>query len=110
MNKTIAETILRQLGGSRFIAMTGAKNFSTNGNDLCFSVGKNKSKANRVKIILDLDDTYRVQFIKFIEAKFNTKTFQFTESKVEMLEELEMIYCEQLQEVFTNYTGLYTRL
>lgn len=110
MEKTVATTILNQLGGNRFITMTGAKDFFTNGNDLCFSIPKNMSKANRVKIVLDADDTYRVQFIKFTPSRFNSKTFTFTDSKAETLKEYEMIYCDQLQELFTNYTGMYTRL
>ena len=31
---TIANTILEQLGGNKFIAMTGAKNFVSDGNTL----------------------------------------------------------------------------
>ena len=31
---TIANTILEQLGGNKFIAMTGAKNFLSNGSTL----------------------------------------------------------------------------
>ena len=108
-NKTIANTILSQLGGNKFIAMTGAKNFYTNGNDLCFNIGKNASKANRIKIVLDFDDTYTMQFIKFTDAKL-TKNFEWVDAKVEVLKEIKGVCFDMLQELFTEYTKMYTHL
>lgn len=108
--KTIAETILSQLGGNAFIAMTGAKKFFTNGNDCCFSIGRNTSKANRVQIILKADDTYTVQFKKFTGGRLNKRTYEYIPEKVETLKEYNGVYCDELQSVFTAYTGLYTHL
>jgi hypothetical protein len=89
--------------------MTGAKNFYTNGNDLCFTIGRNKSKANRVKICLNVMDTYDIEFIKFTNDRL-TKDFQYIEAKFETLDKIEDIYNDNLTEVFERYTGLYTRL
>ena len=105
----IAQTILSQLGGNKFVAMTGAKNFFTNGNDLCFTIGKNMSKTNRVQITLNGDDTYTMTFKKFTPERMK-KDFTFTEAKVEVVKEYEHIYCDQLQELFTEVTGMYTHL
>ena len=54
----IAKTILEQLGGGRFIAFTGAKDFLTIDNGLRFRIGRNASKANRVEIRLNGSDLY----------------------------------------------------
>ena len=109
-NKTIATTILNQLGGNKFIAMTGAKNFFTNGNDLCFNIGKNMSNANRVQIVLDGDDTYTMKFIKFTNGRFTKNYEKYIDSKVEILKEIPGVYCDGLKEMFTEHTGLYTHL
>lgn len=109
MDKTIANTIFQQLGGKKFIAMTGAKDFFTNGNDLCCTIGKNMSKANRLKIILDADDTYIMQFIKFTSGRL-TKNYEWKEPKIEVLKEIKGLYFDELQDLFTEYTGMYTHL
>ena len=108
MENYVAKTIFKQLGGNRFVVMTGAKNFYTNGNDLCFSFGKNASKANRLQIVLDSDDTYTMKFIKFSGGRV-TNNFEWIEPRVEVLKEISGVYFDMLQELFTEYTGLYTR-
>lgn len=50
---SVAETILQQLGGQRFTAMTGSKNYLADGNSLRMTLAKNHSKANRLAITLD---------------------------------------------------------
>lgn len=109
-NTMVAETILNQLGGNRFVAMTGAKKFFTNGNDMCCTIGRNASKANRLQIILDADDTYTMKFIKFTGERLNRKTLTYTPAKVETIKEINGVYCDQLEELFTDVTGMYTRL
>ena len=52
-----ANIILEQLGGNKFIAMTGAKNFVSDGNTLRMTLPKNRSKANRLYVTLDATDT-----------------------------------------------------
>ena len=95
-----ASEILRQLGGNRFIAMTGAKNFTRNDTTqtICFHIGKNCHSINYVRITLNSMDTYDVEFI----------TLRAGVTKVRATD--EGIYNDQLQDVFTSRTGMYTRL
>ena len=103
MNKQIAETILSQLGGNRFALMTGAKNFGYINNSLRFDLPRNaaKNKASRVTITLDnATDAYTVKFEKVNTSKLC----------VELIKQVDMVYCDMLREVFTQNTGLYTKL
>ena len=47
----IAKTIFEQIGGRRFAAMTGSKDFIDMGNGLRMSLARNKTSANRLDII-----------------------------------------------------------
>ena len=105
----VAEIILQQLGGRRFVAMTGSKNFFTNGNDLCMSLSKNSSKANRLQITLDPDDTYTMRFFRYTAPRLNKKTFEYSDEKITEINRFENVYCDQLQDLFTLETGLLTR-
>ena len=49
----IAKTILQQIGGKRFTAMTGSRDFIDMGNGLRMSLARNKTSANRLDIIYD---------------------------------------------------------
>lgn len=106
----VADIILQQLGSGRFIAMTGSKNFVSDGNTLRMSLAKNSSKANRLWITLDGDDTYTMRFFKYTAPRFNTKTCTFTEEKVTEIKKISGVYCDMLQDIFTSTTGLYTRI
>ena len=97
----VANTILEQLGGRRFIAMTGAKNLTSDKNSLMFKIPKAKSGITHVKITLDPSDTYTVRFIKQARAP----SFAVTTVK-----EYNDIYADQLQDLFMRTTGLYTNL
>ena len=98
-NTSISNEILKQLGGNKFITMTGAKNLVSDSKGLGFRIGKNKSKANYVKIEYDKGkDLYNVIF-------GSIKNVDYTELKV-----FKGISVEQLRKVFTDYTGLYTSL
>lgn len=48
----VADIILEQLGGSKFLAMTGANHLLSDGNTLRMNLPKNASKANRLWITL----------------------------------------------------------
>ena len=100
-SRTVAETILAQLGGRRFIAMTGAKSFIDPGNGgLMFALpsGTTKNKANRVQVFLTPRDTYRVAFTAYRAG--NSKP----------VSEFDDVYCTDLANLFTAETGLYTTL
>lgn len=102
-NKQIAETILAQLGGSRFIAMTGARDFFYDGPSLSFRLptAAPKNRANRVKIALTEMGLYDITFFNVGRApKF----------KVAEVGAFSMVYCDQLCDLFTAQTGLDTAL
>lgn len=95
---SVALTILEQLGGKRFVVMTGAKSLVKGSDSLTFRIGKNKSKANMIQIALTEADDYEVTFYKLrgIDLK--------------IVDSVKGIYAENLVEMFENKTGLYTSL
>lgn len=97
---TVATTILEQLGGRRFRMMTGAGNFVAiaDGNGLMFTIGRNSHNVNKVRIRLTAADDYTVE------------TWRIRGTKATPVETREGVYCDNLQDVFTSMTGLYTRL
>ncbi len=106
--KQIAGTIWSQLGDNKFQMMTGAKNLvcgEKNGNVyITFKIGRNPAHVNFVTITLDWTDTYTMKFEKI---RTNSKTFEITRKEIATR---EMVYDDMLQSVFTDITGLNTRL
>lgn len=100
-NQQIANTILAQLGGNKFIAMTGAFHLLaiTQGLSLKF---KGNKKANYMTVELQADDTYTVIFK-------HLKTINYM-PVVKDVASFERVYAEQLQDIFTQITGLATHL
>ena len=92
----VAETILSQLGGNRFVVMTGAKNLLKDHNAL--SMRLPSRKVTHVRITLDPSDTYTVLFLRM-------RGYQVTE-----VARVSDVYADSLREVFTRYTGLETSL
>ena len=96
----IATTILEQLGGHRFVTMTGAKDILALESGLRFKLpgagGFTKKGINLVSIILEGMDTYTVKFEKV--RGMTRKT----------IAEFSDIYSDGLQELFTRETGLDT--
>lgn len=95
-NKRVAIEILRQLGGKRFIAFTGAKNFVSTENSAGFNIPHAQNKINAVKITLNEMDTYDIEFL-------NTRA-----GKRDIISKHTGIYNDQLGELFQRETGLYT--
>ena len=128
VDQEIAKTIIQQLGGNKFVVMTGAKNFVAINNGIKFNIGRNASRANLVKIILFGDDTYTMQFwrignsnpyitfMKYIEKGMSPEEAQKKAEKAKLNEEPKLLkeynglFFDQLQEFFTEYTKLYTHL
>lgn len=114
---SIAQEILMQMGGQHLIVMVGAKNIYAHDNTLQFDFMRNKSKANRVRVVLDFGtDTYKVQFIKRgakptldMIAKYTRDEFM-KKTKDTILKEYEDVYCDTLRGIFEDYTGLRTSL
>lgn len=106
----VANIILEQLGGNKFLAMTGANHLIADGNTLRMTLTKNCSRANRLYITLDGDDTYTMRFFRFTAGKLNKKTYEWTEDKTEDIKTVNGVYCDMLQDIFTATTGMATSL
>ena len=110
INNIVAMEILKQLGGNKFLAMTGAKNLVYDDNSLNMKLPKNMSQANYLKITLNSLDTYDLRFYKVTGGKMNMKTFEVSPIKEKDIKIINCVYCDQLQEIFTQVTGMYTSL
>ena len=97
---SVAQTILQQLGGNKFRVMTGAKDFIGSDNALSFSLPSNFAKGgiNRIRVVLDADDTYVMGFHKVRGT-----------SVIDVARE-SGLYFDMLQSTFTQHTGLDTHL
>lgn len=100
MNLPVATTILQQLGGARFMAMTGCRNPVGGENFLQLNLRRNNTKATYLKVTLNAMDLYDLEFFKL-----NPKTFD-----IEVKATHEGVYFDMLPAVFTQATGLYTSL
>ncbi len=92
-----AANILAQLGGNKFLTMTGAKIVSYAAISLLLQLPRNPKGIKWVRVILDEDDTYIMDFAKLV-------------NRMPKSSRIAGVYVEQLQEVFTANTGLYTSL
>ena len=107
---SVADTILQQLGGHKFVVMTGSSHFVSDKNTLRMKLAKNKSKANKLDITLDDYDSYTMRFYKYTAPRRKPNSFEFTDGKVEEVAKFEGVYCDMLQDIFTQVTGMYTYL
>jgi len=92
-----AGEVLRQLGGNKFIAMTGANSFVRDDEKqtILFKVPHAQNRIKYVKIRLNVMDTYDVEFLSRNGV---------------LIEKVDGVYNDQLQSTFTEHTGLYTYL
>ena len=97
MNKQMAGETLKQLGGRRFMAMTGAKPLVVGTDGMVMKIGRNSKGVNYLRIDLK-GDLYTMEFIRMRAGK---KT---------VLKKVKGVYADQLQKMFTKYTGMYTSL
>ena len=95
----IAQTILSQLGGNKFVAMTGSKNFLAVENGINMKLTRNKCKAQWLRITLNGKDLYDMKFYSADKELNKTTKVQYND-----------VYFDQLQNLFTQATGLYTSL
>lgn len=99
--KQIASIIWSQLGANRFKAMTGAYNLfaidtgKLPGLQVDF---KGSRKASRLRILLTPMDEYNMIF------------YQKWQGEWKEVKKHEGIYCDMLQSLFTDFTGLDTHL
>jgi len=97
-NMAVARTILQQLGGNKFRTMTGAKNFIAINNGISFQIPKAKNGINCIQIKLNGKDLYDLSFIKIHGTKVTT------------ISDDSDVYCDMLQDIFTQTTSLDTHL
>ncbi len=99
---SIANKILKQLGGHKFIVMTGAKDCLALDSGVRFRLpgggGRAKNGINYVRVELDPNDTYSMAFFK-CSKRANEKISGYS-----------CVYFDKLQELFTQETGLETHL
>jgi len=96
----VAQTILDQLGGRRFIALTGAKYLMYTVQGLQFKLPSRFANRgiNFVNIILTPADLYDVEFGKIVKLNYK------------VIESVSGLHFDQLQDVFTRVTGFDTHL
>ena len=100
IRKQIAATILEQLGGNKFLAMTGVKNLYCDENgSLGMKLPRCLNGITHLRIELAADDTYTLRFFRVWADKGITE-----------LPQESGVYFDQLQEIFTEKTGLRTSL
>jgi hypothetical protein len=97
----VVETLLKQLGGNKFMVMTGSKVFDYGSNMLTLKLPTNKSKANYLDIVYHPGkDLYTMTFRRVFNRGLDSKR----------LVEYDDLYADQLREVFTLATGMETSL
>jgi aryl-phospho-beta-D-glucosidase BglC (GH1 family) len=99
-DQSVAKTILQQLGGHKFVMMTGAKHFTSYPDALTFQLPYNFATdgINHVRIELGWQDTYKITFTTARRMKVTKETT------------VEGVYNDSLQSVFTRHTGLDTTM
>jgi len=104
--QVIAHKILDQLGGQRFLAMTGAKNLLAVEGGLTLKLPSHFAKdgINYVEIKLD-GDTYGLKFQAVRIVRGANGRIDMGAS-VRTVSETSLVYAEALREVFENHTGL----
>lgn len=105
----VAATILQQLGGNKFCAMTGAKNLVATEHGLLLQLPARFAKHGITLVSIDLDatDTYRVSFQRIKRTRVAPGV---TFSEPVEVKKVVGAYAEDLQRVFTEATGLDTHL
>lgn len=95
-DKTVAIEILRQLGGNKFLAMTGARNLACDNNSMSFQLSQNmtRDRISHVKITLNAMDTYDIEY------------FNIRGTNIKKVDTFECAYCDMLVDVVSERVGL----
>lgn len=109
---SVPEIILDQLGGNRFLVMTGCHHLLGDTDSLSMKIPRNASRANHLKITLKPDDTYRMEFRRYRDGCFSVRNGKCYQTKAinETVQTFDGVYFDQLQSLFTSVTGMYTSL
>jgi len=95
----VANEIYRQLGGNRFRVMTGAKNMVSTENGIRMRIGRNKTNANFMEIVLNKSDLYDITFAKVTKM-----------GEMKSMKGYDNVYNDMLVSLFESHTGMYTSL
>lgn len=111
----VGQDIVRQLGGRRFMLMTGVKQFNLEGDgSISFDLGSNGSESNYVRVEYNYNkDLYNLVFIKRTRKKdkeLSMPGFPIWDYKFNELKRYDSIYNDQLRELFEDFTGMYLTL
>ena len=98
MDRKKAAVLLKQLGGNRFIAMTGAKGFAFSNKYMSFKIGRNSKGINFVRIGHNAKDLYDMEF-GFVSTR-----------GIKVKKKVKDVYADMLGTIFTKYTGMHVRL
>jgi hypothetical protein len=95
-NTRVAATILGQLGGKRFLAMTGATNLLGGADSLTMKLprGVTRDGITHLRVILRPDDTYTLEW------------FNIRRAAIQAVATDERVYADNLRAHFTQRTGL----
>ena len=95
----VANEIYRQLGGNRFRVMTGAKNMVSLENGIGMRIGRNKTNANYMEVVLNSMDLYDITFAKVTKM-----------GEMKSVKTYDNVYNDMLVSIFESHTGMYTTL
>jgi len=95
----VANEIYRQLGGNKFRVMTGAKNMVSLENGIAMRIGRNKTNANYMEIVLNELDLYDITFAKVTKM-----------GEMKSMKGYDNVYNDMLVRIFESHTGMYTSL
>jgi hypothetical protein len=95
---TTANEILKQLGGNKFIAMTGATCYSDNNGQTLVTKFKGSRIANIMYITLNSMDLYDVKIAKYRNCDVN------------VISQVNNVYSDMLKPMFEEVTKLRTSL
>lgn len=108
--KEIMLNLYQQLGGHKFVVMTGSKfvgyTEDEQGNlQQLIKLSRNATSANRLYITYN--EGMDLYSMRFTNLSVNKKDFSCKEKD---LYSNEMVYFDELQSIFAQVTGLYTKL
>jgi hypothetical protein len=110
--------IAEQIGGNKFLVMTGSK-FQYFGYDklgyvyLMIKLTRNPSKAQYLKIQLNSNDLYDLTFSrikKTLNPEYKAMGIKIYDEENVIIKKYKDVYADRLQDIFTWVTGMLTRL
>lgn len=112
------QDIVKQIGGNKFLTMTGSKIKYYGFDELGYvyimiELVKNQSGEKYLKIQLNGIDLYNMEFSKIKKtqlSEYKALGLKIYDEQQVIIETIENVYAEDLQEIFTDRTGLLTRL